>query len=284
MRYINYDHKKIKLPKNWKQDVKNIEEQLNAEQNPSKRAKLIDENDHLWTNIKPELAKVFNHKCWYTESPQNGTDTDVDHFRPKKRIAELTKKSKKHYGYWWLAFKLENYRYSCIFANRRRRDVETEKVGGKADHFPIFDEKKRALTPTCDFSEEQPILLDPCNPADVALLTFNTYGEAMPRFKSDKATIRQFQRADVSITYYNLNHSDFKRARLDLRDAVDKKLLQAKDYYKKLETGDSTHERSFRDAIIDLRKMCNINSPYSSFCIAYLQTIDSEFYRTYLML
>lgn len=284
MRYIAYDYTKIKLPKKWKKDVKNLEKQLNEEQNPTKRAKLIDDNSELWTSIKPELAKLFNNKCWYTESPQNGTDTDVDHFRPKKRVAELTKKSKKHSGYWWLAFKLENYRYSCIFANRRRRDVETDKVGGKADHFPIFDEKNRAWTPSCNYSMEQPILLDPCKSADVALLTFKANGEAMPRYKKRSDTQRNFLGAEESIKYYNLNHSDFINARIDLRDKIDKCLLNKDIYFSMLETGDSVHEHAFEESLQLLRSMCNNAAPYSSFCIAYIEIKDSDFYRTYLAL
>lgn len=276
MRYVSYDPKKIKKPRGWAKEVKQLEVLLRNEKDDIKRAELINKNDHLWKEIKEQLALLFNNKCWYTESPQNGTDTDVDHYRPKKQVAELNKKGKKHTGYWWLAFKLENYRYSCIVANRRRRDVVTGKTGGKADHFPLLDENKRAWTPTCEYEDEQPILLDPCKVSDVALLTFKENGEAMPRYK-ENSNPRLFKRADISIEYYHLNHTDFVNARIDLRDEIDKQLKSAQRFYKKLETGDATHELAFEDAMKKLRSLCHCNSPYSSFCKAYLEAKNIDY-------
>lgn len=47
---------------------------------------------------------MSNGKYWYTESIQLGTDVDVDHFGPKKRIAERCAEGDAHPGYWWLAY------------------------------------------------------------------------------------------------------------------------------------------------------------------------------------
>lgn len=269
MRYVDYNRNSLALPVGWEAKVQSLEAQLLAETDAKKRAELIDKNADAWKEIKQELAKLFNFKCWYTESPQQGTDVDVDHYRPKKRVAEVSDKDKPHPGYWWLAFKLENYRYSCIVANRRRRDVETDKIGGKADHFPILNEQNRAWTPTCDCNEEQPTLLDPCKLTDVALITFKEDGEAMARYNS-QTNPRLFQRADVSIDYYHLNHTDFVNARIKLRDEMDDLIRDSDRYYKKLETGDATHAHAYETTITTLRKMCNQSAPYSSFCMAYL--------------
>ncbi|MDP1667356.1 MAG: hypothetical protein Q8L79_19795 [Methylobacter sp.] len=275
MRHIDYNPSSLTLPDGWTDTVKNLEAQLLAEIDAKKRAELIDKNDDVWKAIKQELAKLFNFKCWYTESPQQGTDVDVDHYRPKKRVAEVNDKDNPHPGYWWLSFKLENYRYSCIVANRRRRDVETDKTGGKADHFPIWNEQNRAWTPTCDCDEEQPILLDPCKAADVALITFKDDGEAMARYGCD-AKPRLFQRADISIKYYNLNHSDFVRARIELREKMDGLVRDADKFYKKLETGDATHDHAYETTIKTLRRMRDKFAPYSSFCMAYLDKYRHE--------
>ncbi|MGZ8910749.1 MAG: hypothetical protein ACXW09_12255 [Methylococcaceae bacterium] len=275
MRHIDYNPNSLELPNGWTVKVQNLESQLLAETDAKKRADLIDNNADVWKDIKQELAKLFNFKCWYTESPQQGTDVDVDHYRPKKRVAEVSTTANTHPGYWWLAFKLENYRYSCIVANRRHRDVETDKTGGKADHFPILNEQNRAWTPACDCDEEQPMLLDPCKAADVALITFKDDGEAMARYGYD-AKPRLFQRADISIEYYHLNHSDFVRARIELREKMDGLVRDADKFYKKLETGDGTHDHAYEVTIIKLRKMCDKFAPYSSFCMAYLDKYRHE--------
>ena len=270
MRHVVYDLRKLNLREGWAADAENVNAEILAEPDPKKRAAIIDGNDNLWREVKHELAKIFGSKCWYTESKQEGTDTDVDHFRPKKRVAEVKNKENPHFGYWWLAFKLNNYRFSCIYANRRRRDVESGEVGGKADHFPLCDEACRAMTPEDDWEEEQPLLLDPCKATDVSLITFKDDGEAMPRYGKEKRP-RSFERADVSIELYNINHSDFIKARIELRDDMDELIIDVAKYYKKLETGDATHEHAYESAVKKLIKMRDKNSPYSSFCIAYLE-------------
>jgi hypothetical protein len=217
LRLVDYNPDKLELPEGWIDKAQKLEIELLQEPDAQKRADLIKDNSDVWRDVKHELSKLFNSKCWYTESPQAGTDVDVDHFRPKKRVAELRSKEKTHPGYWWLVFKLENYRYSCIVANRRRRDVETDKTGGKADYFPLWDEDKRAWTPDCDCDEEQPLLLDPCKASDVVLISFKDDGEAMPRHSEEKRP-KAFIRAKESIKFYNINHSDFKKARIELRD------------------------------------------------------------------
>lgn len=271
MRHIEVDFKKLTLPSNWTNESRRLVDALLAEPDPKKRSKIIDDNEGHWRLIKPVLAKLFNYKCWYTEAPQQGTDVDVDHYRPKKRVQETIKSPSVHDGYWWLAFTLSNYRYGCIVANRRRTDVETGNTGGKADHFPLLDEKNRARTPVCDLDVEQPVLLDPLKATDVQLLIFKEDGEAMPRYSEDKH-FRKFYRADQSIVLYNINHSDFVRCRIDLRDEINNEIADAKRYFNKLEKGDSDNDLAYERAICRLRKMKSKDAPFSSFCTDYLET------------
>lgn len=265
MRCVDYDSAKIEMP----EGVDQLRQQLLDAQDDAARAELIDNNSQVWAGIKPQLRDTFYRKCWYTESPQQGGDVDVDHFRPKKRVFELKGKDNPHPGYWWLAFEPDNYRYSCIVANRRRRDVDTDIVGGKADHFPLWDEATRAWPPECDCSEEEPVLLDPCRAADVGLITFRDDGEAMPRF-GEGENKKAYERADKSIEYYHLNHTDFVKARQDLRDEIVDFLKEAKRAFHKFEAGDAFHTDTWESAIKGLRRMVAKSAPYSSFCIAYL--------------
>ena len=275
MRYVPYDPAKLDLREGWKDNAEAAEQEVQGAA-PDERSTTINSHSNLWKEVKPELKKIFHGKCWYTESPQAGTDVDVDHYRPKGHVAKIKKDGtgEPHPGYWWLAFKLENYRYSCIYANRRRRDLESGETGGKADNFPLCDENNRAWCPEDDCFDEQPLLLDPCKRADVALLTFKDDGEAMPRFAKETRK-RSFDRANASIKYYNLNHSDFKKARIAIRDELSKRIENAERYFRNLETGDAGNDLAYEEAIRDLRNACSVKSPYSSYAIAFLDS-----YRT----
>ncbi|EKK7720072.1 hypothetical protein ACI49R_003167 [Cronobacter sakazakii] len=269
MRHLNIDFNRLTLPEGWQEKARDLLNSLVAAENAKQRSEIIEKNQDHWKAVKPVLASLFNHKCWYTEAPQQGTDVDVDHFRPKKRVQETLSATVPHNGYWWLAFSLQNYRFSCIVANRRRTDVATGVTGGKADHFPLCDESVRAKTPECDLEEEQPILLDPLKATDVQLLQFKPDGEAMPRFSEEKHA-RKFMRADRSILYYNLNHSDFVRCRIELRDQIEKDVKAAKRYFNKLESGDANNDFAYEQTIRRLREMRSKEAPFSSFCIACL--------------
>lgn len=275
MRRIRYNPDDLTLREGWADDANAVLQQLKDEEDPVKRSEIIQEHSGLWGEVKAELAKISNDKCWYTESKQEGTDTDVDHFRPKKRVAEVKGKENPHPGYWWLAFDLANYRFSCIYANRRRRDVKTGEVGGKADHFPLVNEDERAWTPEDDCDEELPILLDPCKAADVGLITFKDDGEAMPRF-NEKTHPRAFKRADVSIELYNINNSTLVRARIDLRDKINGLLKEAERFFNKLESGDAAHKYGYEKAIEKLMALVDEGAPYSGFCQTVLENHRHE--------
>ena len=277
MRRIDYDPDDLNITDEWKQKAIDLTNELINEGCHTERARIINDNSEMWRVIKPDLKKLFYKKCWYTESPQQGTDVDIDHFRPKNRVKELIGSDAPHYGYWWLAFELTNFRYSCIVANRRRTDIETGNTGGKADYFPVKNEDKRARTPNCDLSEERHILLDPCKTSDVRLLTFNENGEAMPRH-SKEVHPYLFLRADKSINYYHLNHDDFVKARIELRKELEELRTHAAKFNKKLEANDADHEAAWEKTISDIRKMVGEKAPYSSFCKAYLDSYRNEEY------
>lgn len=221
----------------------------------------------------------MHDKCWYTESKQIGTDTDVDHFRPKNSVKGVINPAtgKKHIGYWWRAFDPSNYRYSCIFANRLRRDIETGLVGGKADEFPLWVEDDRAWTPSDSCDDEQPLLIDPCNAAEVAYIAFSENGEAIERHKEEINKLF-YKKANVSIRLYHLNHTEFVRERIRIRDEIMKHVEDARRYYLKLgrNNADADDQRAFNRAIEQLRQYCNESAPFSSFAIAMLRPYRFE--------
>ena len=281
MRYVPYDPAKIKYPEDWDGKARRARE---AVLHATDEQKAIEVNKHreVWADLKPELSKIMHGKCWYTEALQAGTDTDVDHFRPKNSVKNVYKPDthEEHPGYWWRAFDPSNYRYSCIVANRLRRDIETRRVGGKADEFPLWDESERAWTPDDDCNIEQPLLIDPCNPADVALITFAENGEAVERHNKDERP-KLYEKACSSISLYHLNHSDFVRERIRIRDSLTKNIEDVIRYYRKLGTAesDADDDHAYMRAIEQLRQACSERAPFSSFASAFLRPyrLDERF-------
>lgn len=288
MRHVPYDPKKIKYPDGWD---KKAADALRAVKDAPADEKADEVNKHrdVWASLKSELAKVMNGKCWYTEAPQAGTDTDVDHFRPKNAVKDVVNPvdNSPHPGYWWKAFDPANYRYSCIVANRPRRD-EKGVLGGKVAAFPLWDESKRVWD--CSFSQdittqiwsyqdecdqEQPLLLDPCISADVALIMFAEDGEAKPRHRqADKP--RLHERAKQSIEIYHINHPDFIKARIKLREEVEKHVEAAQRFYKKLDQDDADNEYAYSCAIEELRAARDMMAPYSRFVIDILEPYRAD--------
>lgn len=289
MRHVPYDPKKIKYPAGWHERASNaLKAVMDAPDN--NRSKEVKKHDDVWADLKPALSEIMNGKCWYTEAPQAGTDTDVDHFRPKNSVKDVVSPgdNRSHPGYWWKAFDPSNYRYSCIVANRHRRDIETGLLGGKVDEFPLSDESKRVWG--CNFKQddatqywgyedecdqEQPLLLDPCNPADVALIMFAKDGEAKPRHdETDKP--RLFEKAKQSIRLYNINHTDFVKARIALREKIERDVEDARRFYKRLDSGDANNDRAYTIIIEGLRAARHEFAPYSRFVVDILEPYRIE--------
>ncbi|MCK5008838.1 MAG: hypothetical protein KAS98_00035 [Deltaproteobacteria bacterium] len=94
------------------------------------RGKAITDNSDKWSALKQDLWKLGDMRCWYSESILECNLAEVEHFRPKKRVT-----GERHPGYWWCAFKWENYRIAHPLVNKRLRDYQTGKLGGKAAIF-----------------------------------------------------------------------------------------------------------------------------------------------------
>ncbi|MGH1365030.1 MAG: HNH endonuclease [Calditrichia bacterium] len=132
------------------------------------------------TQVRVALEELFYDKCAYCEWKMNpGADWDVEHYRPKGRVAERD----NHPGYYWLAYTWDNLYPSCQHCNQRRTDkarwgdLAQGPAAGKLDQFPIVDEQNRAMMPNSNLNNEEPLLLDPCNDSPEEYLGFNLLGE-----------------------------------------------------------------------------------------------------------
>lgn len=121
-------------------------------------------------DVATALNTLFFGKCAYCESSIRAVQpTDIEHFRPKGRVAGCP----EHPGYWWHAASWENLLASCIDCNRRRYqdaqqteqtpledEVEGQFYLGKGDLFPILG-PQRAFAASDDHEAEDPALIDP---------------------------------------------------------------------------------------------------------------------------
>ncbi len=165
--------------------------------------------------VKAALEALFHFKCAYCETGGfAGFPWDVEHFRPKNRIAD----DRSHPGYYWLAYTWENLYTSCVFCNQRRKDQPTYAdpqlgaASGKLDEFPIEDETRRARTPTDALAHEAPLLLDPCRDQPELHLRFDATGSVSARDGS--------ARGSRTIDVFGLNRKRLVRERLEVLQAI----------------------------------------------------------------
>ena len=251
MRYIESEQVREAIPDGWEARARVAHDEV-AGLSEDERAAAINSKGGVWRELKDPLADVANRKCWYCESVQDRSDNAVDHYRPKNRVAEC----EDHGGYWWLAFRWENYRFSCTYCNSKRRDVEGGTEGGKQDHFPLWDETKRCRCENDDLDGEQPMLLDPCCAADPPLLWFDVNGQPRPNPSlCGNADSFLAQRVMQSIRFYHLDHVDLVERRCDLCNQIRRDVEKADRMLQKWHQGDTTARTSFADTLDRLKKL-----------------------------
>ena len=88
------------------------------------------------------------------------------------------------------------------------------RVGGKGANFPLLAPGTRAKR-RCQLKVEKPVILDPCEPKDCALVAFQTDGRPVihPGHAADAEAIL---RVDESKILLNLDHPDFNSKREQL--------------------------------------------------------------------
>ena len=236
------------------------------EAHPTKRKALIDKNEHRWRAVRDAFEDESNGKCWYAECRSPGADNDIDHYRPKGRVAE----DETHPGYYWLAFEWTNLRLSCQRANRRRRNPEGGKTGGKGDHFPLVYPEDRARRPDDELAREVPSIVDPTNPADVAMLTFGRSGEVelVPERKGDPVAEAKLE---ASRLYLHLNWPRFRDERVELYNQIERTVRRGEDLAPQDYSGAHSVKESFLEVCNELAMRTRPQREYSKAARAYVE-------------
>lgn len=172
------------------------------------RKRYIDANGSgKWKPVKDWLTTQLGDKCWYTEVELVGGPLVIDHYRP---VCD----------YWWLAFDSDNYRVSCPWANSPEHNALYGCAGGKGECFPLLHPGVRA-TRKKDVPNERPVILDPCNSQDCALLAFQPDGRPVlhPNYAGNADASYRVEQSKLLL---NLDHPDFNSKREQLcRDMAD---------------------------------------------------------------
>jgi hypothetical protein len=178
-----------------------------------------------WSPVKPYLEAASSRKCWYTESKNPGCLNDVEHFRPKARV---TKDGAVEHWYWFLAFNPVNYRLSSQFSNRLNTNSVLGATGGKGNKFPLMAGSPRA-TDIAGLVNERPVILDPCEQADTALLEFQADGRPVvsPRHSGDADVVFRVEQSNLLL---NLDFPTFNEERERLYNKI-KRLVERGDRY-----------------------------------------------------
>ena len=258
----------LAVPDGWQERADRATQDVEAAQ-PDDKSAVINTRDQVWKDTRAALAALSSGKCWYCETKEPRSDRVVDHFRPKGRVAER----KDHPGYWWLAFDIGNFRYSCTFCNSLRKSEGGGPALGKADHFPIVREDRRACCPTDAIRDELPYLLDPIKEADPLFLTFDDDGSAVSTYSQEDSDLA-FQRAKVSIDTYHLNHPEIRESRLVVCEEI-KSLIDGGDkaFGRQDENAGSALAagENFEGIVKRIRQMIAVGSEYSRAAKAMLK-------------
>ena len=177
------------------------------------RSKYFNKNND-WTSLYSYLSKLSNHKCWYTESLENSSEWEIEHYRPKNEAKNYDGAILRDDGYWWLAYEWRNYRLAGSLVNKLRRDRFGKKgeVFGKGTFFPLDTDIGAVAEPQdMECACEIPLLLDPTNTFDTTLISFDQNGAVFPTNEDDPIYV---MRAQLSIKYYGLNHTPLCRGRM----------------------------------------------------------------------
>jgi uncharacterized protein (TIGR02646 family) len=166
------------------------------------------------SKVKDILIELFKEKCAYCESKfLHVYSGDVEHFRPKGRIADAPNPKP---GYYWLASNWDNLLLSCRNCNQKLKHLTVGKTNketmGKMDQFPLDEGGIHIQTHQNDISAEEPfrLLINPCieNPEDFFKYDIES-GVIIP-----KSTNRKDKKmAEESIRVYVLQRVPLVQAR-----------------------------------------------------------------------
>jgi uncharacterized protein (TIGR02646 family) len=143
---------------------------------------------------------------------QRGNRGDVDHFRPKDRIAD----DRHHTGYWWLTYEFTNYFLSCRTCNSTY----------KRNKFPLAEGAERVRFETRELlADEARVLLDPCVDKLDELVRVDLSRALFPVEPKPGLSDSMLTRVKATIAFFGINDQpELTKARMSVVKKVAKAL------------------------------------------------------------
>jgi len=260
MRYIDIDNVVAGVPKETLDLLRRADNSIRSLPDEKKIIRAKNGNSK-WSKIKVNLEAASNRKCWYTESKNPGCLNEVEHFRPKGKVVD--EKGVLIHWYWFLAFNPLNYRLSCTIPNGSNVNILYKgKTGGKGDKFPLLANSNHA-NDIAGLSNEQPVILDPCNRADTLLLAFSPDGRPVvsPLFAGDATASLRVERSNLLL---NLDYPTFNVDRERIYNRVVELIARGDKY-------NIENSNALTDVVSDLRSIMSADAEYSKAAECYIR-------------
>jgi len=233
----------------WLEKARRLTERLNAATGEEERNRIIDENSHVWGELKAWLLDLSHNKCWFSEANDSYSYWHVEHFRPKKSAKDLA--GGKREGYWWLAFDWKNFRICGSVGNTK-----------KGTFFPLFPGSQIATSNARHLVQDEIFfLLDPTREGDPEHLSYNEDGAAIPMPGMDNWPK---ERATKSIEHYNLNDYEPIREARKKRWSICREIIQQACDALVADPPTTTNQERLRAAFENLQKMLNPEEPFTA--------------------
>ena len=216
--------------------------------------------------VKTALNDSFGYKCAYCESAYGATQpVDVEHYRPKAAVLTARGRTLKP-GYYWLAATWENLLPSCIDCNRARGQTTTDRardLSGKANRFPLADERRRVRRPG-SVAREKPLLLHPYFDDPGEHLEFGPEG-VVRAARDPRGPRGESARGRATRDILGLNRDRLVRARHDHQLRVELQLERVAEAEQDISDhpGDAGVERRLRRELEELKKLQTDDAPYT---------------------
>lgn len=178
----------------------------------NRRQRALVHSSNTWSKIKDVYLTRQSHKCIFCEMKiliRGKANSDVEHFRPKGKVAQWPKAGAPQYpfptgggqatGYYWLAYDPFNYAASCKHCNSALKQYT----------FPILGARGLAHASIAKLNaQEQPLLLFPFGPWGDNPANYFEFNHVLMVPKAGIGDIAR-QRAEVTIRFFDLNDEKF---------------------------------------------------------------------------
>jgi hypothetical protein len=250
-------------PADWLADAEAASAALAGAANKAERDAIIEANQKLWQDnrIRNWLLSLFHDKCWYSEAHDSVSAYHVDHYRPKGQVTDVGRANPEP-GYWWLAFRWQNYRICGQLINVKKNDV-----------FPLVCGHRATPDKADSLALEAPALVDPTTD-DARLISFDMDEDGCRAVPSGGADDDDRNRAITTIDVIGLNRLDrLNRKRANVWEECREKLVS---YV--AASGEPGPMKQLRRALIilDLKKRVSYESELSSVAEACIRKVGSE--------